>query len=245
MKKLFTLIAFIGFAFGANAQRHVNLATRAVALWDADTVYHSGDKFPFKVLITNFGPDSLRTSDTVFVQVAANADTVWATLQMGSLALGAGQSVIVSDTNLTDPAIVIHTWHGYASDSLKTFCARQILQNRTQNPIDDTIANNTVCGTNMILVDVHNLNAAINGLKIYPNPAQSYINFDLTLNKSGNTSIRIMDVTGRIVLNEDKGKLTAGNHKLSLNIADLSNGVYIYQVMVGDEITNGRFSIAK
>ena len=82
-------------------------------------------------------------------------------------------------------------------------------------------------------------------LSVYPNPAQSNLNMDLNLNEGGNVVVKVVDVTGRTVLTENKGTLNAGEHRLNINTSSLENGVYIYQLMVNSEMTTGRFSIAK
>ncbi len=56
-------------------------------------------------------------------------------------------------------------------------------------------------------------------------------------------SIVITDMAGRSVLNENKGILSAGEHNLHINTASLPSGIYMYDVIIGNEKSKGKFSI--
>lgn len=66
---------------------------------------------------------------------------------------------------------------------------------------------------------------------IYPNPASTIINLDLSeLNNTG-TTVKMYDVTGKIV------KTISTNEKtLTIDRADLRSGIYFVQVMVADKV---------
>jgi len=44
---------------------------------------------------------------------------------------------------------------------------------------------------------------------------------------------------------QNAGRLNAGKHTFTVNTDNLTNGIYMYQVMVGDEQRTGKFNIAK
>lgn len=74
------------------------------------------------------------------------------------------------------------------------------------------------------------------GLTVYPNPASEQLNVRL---QSGNPiapQIRILDLTGKVVLEfDDPFSLSGENFRASIDISDLSNGIYFVKVVQGDK----------
>ncbi len=65
--------------------------------------------------------------------------------------------------------------------------------------------------------------SSLNGLNVYPNPANASFNVDL---KNGLVkTVELMDVTGRKI-----ASYTSANDNISINIADLANGIYYAKV---------------
>ncbi len=60
----------------------------------------------------------------------------------------------------------------------------------------------------------------------YPNPAGYQTTIPVFLPKEGSVVVTFTDVTGRLVAIYDQGHLPAGNHKLIIDIQDLSPGLY-------------------
>lgn len=70
----------------------------------------------------------------------------------------------------------------------------------------------------------------------YPNPFNPATTIEYTLANSGNVKIVIYDVTGReieTIVNEYK---KSGNYKIVFNAANLSSGIYYYQLQSGNNI---------
>lgn len=83
-------------------------------------------------------------------------------------------------------------------------------------------------------------NSVINNkVCVYPNPASDIVNIT-GINEI--SSIIISDITGKIV----KGSIL-NNSKNNLNISNLNNGIYIYQIVnsKGNVLSNGRFVVTK
>ena len=64
----------------------------------------------------------------------------------------------------------------------------------------------------------------INNLKIYPNPATSYIN--ITSDREEESEIKIFDMTGRCVKNIIVNDL----RNVTVNIDDLEKGIYVINI---------------
>jgi hypothetical protein len=63
----------------------------------------------------------------------------------------------------------------------------------------------------------------------HPNPATNEVNFTLNASREGTVSIELLDVTGRLVLNEDR-PVHQGNQSLSVSMSTLAKGIYYFRV---------------
>ncbi len=72
-------------------------------------------------------------------------------------------------------------------------------------------------------------NAQISSITIYPQPAKENINLNLFSNISGNVSVNIYALDGRLISSSPQ-TLVAGNNLLKLNISTLTNGAYIISI---------------
>jgi hypothetical protein len=77
----------------------------------------------------------------------------------------------------------------------------------------------------------------INGARLdqnTPNPAANLTTVNYTLeNATDNVSLRIFDVTGKIVRTYEEGNVAAGSHSINVSTADLEAGVYYYALTAG------------
>ena len=79
-------------------------------------------------------------------------------------------------------------------------------------------------------------------LKIYPNPATSYITFDFDKTPEKGYSIQVYSFLGKKMY--ENQNLTAKN---TINLSDFNRGVYIYQLkdQSGRVIESGKFQVSK
>ncbi|MBW7913441.1 MAG: T9SS type A sorting domain-containing protein, partial [Taibaiella sp.] len=80
---------------------------------------------------------------------------------------------------------------------------------------------------------------------VHPNPASQSFTIDLDMTNSHNVIIRVLDITGRTVLTQNRGKLSAGQHLMRLDTDQLQTGLYIYQVNIDGDVKSGKISISK
>jgi hypothetical protein len=76
------------------------------------------------------------------------------------------------------------------------------------------------------------------GLNVYPNPANEVIN--VSLNKSTNATISVVDVAGKVVKTSSINGLTS-----TINASDLTNGVYYVTITDGTSIATEKVVIKK
>jgi hypothetical protein len=61
---------------------------------------------------------------------------------------------------------------------------------------------------------------------IYPNPAKDKLTVEYTAERAGKLDLQVIDGKGAVLINQVMG-LSAGRNNETVNIAALSNGVYI------------------
>jgi hypothetical protein len=79
-------------------------------------------------------------------------------------------------------------------------------------------------------------------VKFYPNPATSFITFDLQKGNEKSYDIQVYNLLGKVVY-EQKNIPS----RTTINLSDYSRGVYIYQLRERDGkiIESGKFQISK
>jgi len=75
---------------------------------------------------------------------------------------------------------------------------------------------------------------------VYPNPSRGTVEISFTVSAVSSVEFQIFDLSGRIVLSTSS-EYDQGQHCLELN--DLTSGMYLVQMQVGDSITSGQFVI--
>ena len=78
-------------------------------------------------------------------------------------------------------------------------------------------------------------------LSLYPNPAHSQLTLDLLQLEEEPIGLRILDSSGRIVLEQKTLQMS----KLSIPLDGLSNGVYFASVQLKDKLLTERFIVAR
>ncbi|MCF8218013.1 MAG: Omp28-related outer membrane protein [Bacteroidales bacterium] len=88
-------------------------------------------------------------------------------------------------------------------------------------------------------------NKNVDDISIYPNPAVSDVNVDLTLAENVNVKINILNSMGQKIETFSHGEMNAGNHNLKLNTTGLNAGLYYIQVITGDHSSVKQLSVIK
>ncbi|MDP7216705.1 MAG: T9SS type A sorting domain-containing protein, partial [Candidatus Marinimicrobia bacterium] len=81
----------------------------------------------------------------------------------------------------------------------------------------------------------------------YPNPfnPSTTISFDIPAQTHSNASLRIYDITGRLVTTLVDEQLAPGTHTLQWQPVNLSSGLYIVQLKAGDQTFNQKITFIK
>jgi PKD repeat protein len=80
------------------------------------------------------------------------------------------------------------------------------------------------------------LSTVINHLSVYPNPAHENITVSLYLKKAADLTLELKDITGRIVVSQNKAFIE-GLNVYDMSLAQFAKGIYLLDVKSGDEST--------
>ena len=76
-------------------------------------------------------------------------------------------------------------------------------------------------------------------LSVYPNPCSSMVSFSSEGFHAASTTVRICDVTGKVVLHE---AVSTASHLHEVNVSDLPAGMYVLYVQDGEHAKHALFS---
>ena len=82
--------------------------------------------------------------------------------------------------------------------------------------------------------------SSVYDLSVFPNPFEQRITFHLRLKESAKVTLKIMDLTGKviaIVLDENK---FSGEYKLFFDRKDVSSGLYFFQLQINNNVQVGK-----
>lgn len=93
-------------------------------------------------------------------------------------------------------------------------------------------------GKSMINTQVVDLMWGTNGstISVYPNPTSNELNIDVFTTKAENSTIKVLDMSGRI-LKEVQTKLQTGANSIQLSIGEFATGIYTIHILENNKIT--------
>jgi hypothetical protein len=71
--------------------------------------------------------------------------------------------------------------------------------------------------------------------QIYPNPFSGSASVNVRLTHDSDISLQVEDISGKAVLQIEKGWVIAGDHTIRINAADLHPGIYFCMIHAGAE----------
>lgn len=91
-------------------------------------------------------------------------------------------------------------------------------------------------------VIVFRTNSPQSNFIVYPNPARTELFVSLSVDKKQNLSIKVLDASGRTLLNQQK-EIQKGNNVFPVNTTKLKAGSYLLQIVVDGKSRVSRFTI--
>jgi len=252
MKKIYTLLAAaLCLGTAANAQRVIDLQT-TITSPAANATITSGNTLTVNGVVKNLSTQQLKATDSVLYAFAIDNNLVSFNSggQTVSYFFKTGKILNQNDTLQINRSFTIS--FNSSLNGSHTFCLVAFPLNESVDSVTDNVTTNN-SGCNAVTfaggttgVETITAEIAENSVgRTYPNPANSEVNFDLNLGGNNSVTVQVYDITGRLVMSEDKGYMTKGNHTVKMNTAALVKGMYIYRVNIGTEVSTGKFSIIK
>ena len=149
-------------------------------------------------------------------------------------------NIELPDSNINEPAS--HGFVEYRISPISSFSFGDSITNTAHIFFDfnSPIATNNVVTSLDITSSVVKHDYA-KDISIFPNPSAGCISLGYTLKEGGNAVIRVMDVTGKII-HEDQKKLSPGKITHELNVA-AAEGLYLLMVILPGETYTSRLII--
>ena len=121
--------------------------------------------------------------------------------------------------------------------------------NRT-NPLIDSDSANNGKAINIVWwnqqkwnVSVEDVDYNSDNIAVYPNPANDLLNVELLFAESNAVNIELLDLTGKTVAFPSNCQAISPN-QYTLDVADLSKGVYILKVTNGKKVSTSKVTIS-
>ena len=269
MKKLFTTLALVGAAaFTANAQK----TTIVKGIW-MEPMAPGGfdvpctDSFQVSYGFVNLGPGTIEPTDTFgfndFESETSTAGWIWYVTE--PVAPGDTFSIQTWNSHYNRIGWLVDTALGEAVVAPFApgvyLAAAQFFGFYTQGAegweprTDITFADTTddvfsYSATYFNMPDCSGTSIFKNtqnelSVNVYPNPVSDKLNVTVSLAKAGAASLRVVDITGREVMNQMYAALGAGAQKLSLDVNHLPNGLYTVEILANDQRGVTKFTIKK
>ena len=105
--------------------------------------------------------------------------------------------------------------------------------------VDKTFVNDTLNEVGITEVESEN----IGEVRIYPNPAASYTNVELQIAKTTDATVRVFDMSGKVVYTKSLSNLTAGVHTEAINCQGLQKGVYLINVITDSQMMTSKLVV--
>lgn len=107
-------------------------------------------------------------------------------------------------------------------------------------------SDNTRRGTQEAVVKLGSLNYdTFTVFQNYPNPFRQSTTIRFILNKAADVTLKIYDISGRLVRTLIDEERTAGPYEESFDGRNLASGVYFYQLISGDEVIVKKMTLVK
>jgi thiol-disulfide isomerase/thioredoxin len=85
---------------------------------------------------------------------------------------------------------------------------------------------------------------SVNNLVLFPNPASDVMNVSFMLAQNENVTVNVYNAIGELVSTNYYDNMAAGNQMVQINTANFANGMYMVEMVSGQNRTTSRMTIA-
>lgn len=106
------------------------------------------------------------------------------------------------------------------------------------------MSNNIVEPRDTVTTDIPRVFAeGNNSVKVFPNPVVNEANIELTAAQAGNAQVRIYDLSGKLVYNENWGRVAEGTTVRQINCQNFRHGMYLINITVGRDTATSKLIV--
>jgi len=180
-------------------------------------------------------------SDGLEIEVSTDCNVTWNTIfsQYGS--------VLATAPNTNDKFVPAASEWRHDTVSLTQFCGNSNVMIRFVG-VNDWGQNLYVDNINFMpggLVGVNEVTRSENVFSVYPNPFSGTTSLELTLERTCNVKVSMIDVSGRKVMSRSLGILSQGSHNISIDGSELQQGLYFINVELNGKSFQKKASIIR
>lgn len=171
---------------------------------------------------------------------------------------GSSYTIDWGDGATTFPYILPSVSHTYSSPGSYTICVTEMKEKEVICKkcftfcFTETEGKKMIQNFNMTLPDVKsiakaeldNINQQLKEYPLIPNPAKNYVDIQTDFSKKETVSIRILDVSGKVVL-EKSENIENGRQSTKLNTEKLISGAYIVEIKSNGKTSSQKLLISK
>jgi len=249
MKKIYASFVMLLMASAAFAQvRTIQLEFKLVSPANGENLEVNVTSFDQRFEIKNLGPDAIQADDTVLYHDPSNTSPSQYYVLKGKTK-GVGDTILLVRTGLKLTG---------GTTGTANYCVSGYVRN-SGVPADSVVVdsvyfacnsinvtNNTGGGGGVGIFTVAEANSVTSTVgNVFPNPALGSANFVLNMAAREAVTVKITDLSGRVVFAEDMGSLNKGTQTISVNTSAIASGLYLYRVTMGSQVATGKLNIAK
>jgi hypothetical protein len=267
MKKVYTIVAALAlFISAAQAQCTIDPNNTTFFTPDVDNVPCAERNVAYNQTLQFYIPTSVDLADYgVPISYVLNTDSVvldsitgfpagltWSSNPAGPVFYpGSNGCGLTSGTTTADTGNYPLTFHGLMYMSGQPF--QGFFDGDTSIPIQLFIRSNQGRGYSIDVIEqgapcrpvqsgINDFNADLNAaLTVYPNPNNGVFQINLNAGSRVNGEIRVVDVTGRLVYNENIDVM--GLYNTTINVSQFSKGIYTVQLRTANGFASKNISV--
>lgn len=98
---------------------------------------------------------------------------------------------------------------------------------------------------NNIATNIEDIKTDASSLVVYPNPTSDIATVEFNLSTPNTVLLSVRDIAGKEVMVKDYGMLSSGVQKITIDAANLTNGIYFASMKIGEKVITKKISINK
>jgi len=249
MKKIFTLL-LISITTLSLAQ--VDWAIKSIIEpTELESNTSSGTQIPVNLECENRGTSTIFAGDTVIynlLMIDLKLSQVIAQIPNGFYYQVVTEDIPVGGTfNIINENITLGSYPFESRDV--RLGATSYIMDRTSPYLDSDSSNNstfvdiTWWNPQRWNVSVEDVKYNSDNIAVYPNPANDQLNVRLLFAESNAVNIELFDFTGKVVASPNMNQAISPN-QYTIDVTDLSKGVYILKVTNGTKVSTSKVTIS-